>query len=133
MEDKTNIIPGAIDPEEFRTVEKEADQAEAEAEDSVLTYTHNFKQPFIWEGKTYETMTFDFGKLTGRDGLAIQDELDAKGKAVLVKQMNDNYLLRVAARACTTPVSADVIAAMPLYEFNRIMQRARTFLLRSGL
>lgn len=129
-----NEIPtGTVDPKEFEVMEREADAAQKEAEDTIFSYTHNFVRPFIYEGKTYETLTFDFGKLTGRDGLAIQDELDAKGKAVVVKQMNDNYLLRVAARACTIPISTDVITAMPLYEFNKIMQKARTFLLRSGL
>lgn len=133
MDEIRNAIPATVDPEEFKAVEREADAAQKEAEDTVFSYTHNFVRPFSYEGKTYDTLTFDFGKLTGRDGLAIQDELDAKGKAVVVKQMNDNYLLRVAARACTPPISADVISAMPLYEFNKIMQKARTFLLRSGL
>ena len=136
MDEKMNDIiptPGAIDPEEFSAAEREAEAAQREPENDIFTYVHNFVRPFSCEGKTYETLTFDFGKLTGRDGLAIQDELDAKGKAVLVKQMNDNYLLRVAARACTPPISADVISAMPLYEFNKIMGKARSFLLRSGL
>lgn len=126
-----NIAPDTIDPSEFSALEKEAAKAEAEVGEGA--YVHVFRKPFTYENKTYETLTFDFAKLTGRDALAIQDELDAQGKAVLVKQMNDNYLLRVAVRACTTPIGADVLSAAPLVEFSKIMKRARSFLLRSGL
>ncbi|MCM1439156.1 MAG: phage tail assembly protein [Roseburia sp.] len=133
-QDKTVIpTPDTIDPAEFAALEKEAAASEAAVEDSLFTYEHHFSRPFTYEGKTYETLTFDFGKLTGKDALAIQDTLDAQGKAVVVKQMNDNYLLQVAARACTTPIAANVIAAMPLYEFNKITKKARSFLLHSGL
>ena len=131
MEDKfengTNVpTPEAIDPAEFSA-------AEAEAATSGLTYTHVFQRPFTYEGKTYDTLTFDFGSLTGNDGIAIQDEMDALGKPVLVPAVSANYLLRVAVRACTTPIAANVIKAMPLFEFNKITGAARSFLLRSGL
>lgn len=128
---KTSVAPVTIDPAEFSVLEKEA--AKAETETTEGAYVHVFRKPFTYENKTYETLTFDFAKLTGRDALAIQDELDAQGKAVLVKQMNDNYLLRVAVRACTTPIGTDVLSAAPLVEFNKIMKQARSFLLRSGL
>lgn len=128
---KTPIAPDTIDPSEFSALEAEA--AAAETETGEGAYVHVFRKPFTYEGKTYETLTFDFAKLTGKDALVIQDELDAQGKAILIKQMNDNYLLRVAVRACTTPIGTDVLSAAPLSEFNKIMGRARSFLLRSGL
>ncbi len=134
MNDPKNVVvPDTIDPSEFSALEDEAAASEAALEDSLFTYEHQFSRPFTYEGKTYETLTFDFGKLTGKDALAIQDTLDAQGKAVVVKQMNDNYLLQVAVRACTIPIGADVLSAAPLSEFNKIMGRARSFLLRSGL
>lgn len=125
------IARDTIDPAEFSALESEAAAAEAETNEGA--YVHIFKRPFTYEKKTYDTLTFNFGKLTGEDALAIQDELDALGKAVVVKQVNDHYLIRVAVRACTTHVGTDVLSAMPIFEFNKILGKARSFLLRSGL
>ena len=50
---------------------KEWDEAEAEAQQGADVYTHKFAKPFSYEGKTYEELTFDFGKLTGNYYLAI--------------------------------------------------------------
>ena len=122
----TTHTPDTIDPAEFAVAEKEAAASD-------LTHIHVFRQPFTYEGKTYETLTFDFGKLTGNDGIAIQEELDAIGKPVLVPAVSANYLLRMAARACVPPIAENVIRAMPLFEFNKITGAARSFLLKSGL
>ena len=115
----------SISPEEFAVAEKDA------AVD-VDTYVHNFTEPFTYEGRTYETLTFEFGKLTGVDDVAIENELQALGKPVVVAEMSGEYLVRMAARACTEKIGADVFKAMPLKEFRRIRNKARSFLLRSG-
>jgi hypothetical protein len=83
-----------IDADEFAVAEKEAEQ-------SAYTYTHKFKRPFEYQGKTFNELTFDWGKLTGRDGLAIENELQQIGKAVIVPTFSGDYLIRMAARACT--------------------------------
>ena len=51
---------------------------------------------------------------------------------MIVAEMSGEYLLRMAARACSVKISADDLAAMPLGDYNKIRSRARSFLLRSG-
>lgn len=46
-------------------------------------YTHTFKKPFEYAGETYTTLTFDFEKMTGRDMVSIETEM----------QMNNEYCL----------------------------------------
>lgn len=115
-----------IDADEFAVAEKEAEQ-------SAYTYTHKFKMPFEYQGKTFNELIFDWGKLTGRDGLAIENELQQIGKAVIVPTFSGEYLIRMAARACTVPIGSDAFENMPLSDFNKIRSAARSFLLKSEL
>lgn len=57
----------------------EAIQQEAVA-GKLSGYTHTFDTPFTFEGRTYDTLTFDFSKLSGDDDIAIENELQALGK-----------------------------------------------------
>lgn len=61
----------------------EAIQQEAVA-GKLSGYTHTFDTPFTFEGRTYDTLTFDFSKLSGDDDIAIENELQALGKPVVV-------------------------------------------------
>ena len=128
---KENKVP-AVD-------EKEFDAAEAAAATSGDTYTHTFVKPFTFEGETFETLTFDWDKLTAADGLAIENELAAMGRAVITPEFSGEYLIRMAARACTTlradgqrRLGVDAYRAMSLADYSRIRSRARSFLLRAG-
>ena len=114
-----------IDPKEFAV-------AEAEAAVSANTFTYTFTKPFTYEGKTYEALTFDWDRLTGKDALAIEGELQALGKAVIVPEFSGEYLIRMAARACTERIGSDLLCAVPISAYNRIRGAARSFLLRSG-
>jgi len=120
---KSSVI---IDADEFAVAEKEAEQ-------SAYTYTHKFRKPYEYEGKTYEELKFDWGKLTGKDGLAIENEMQQIGKAVIVPTFSGEYLIRFAARACMVPVGADAFENMPISDFNKIRSAARSFLLKSEL
>jgi len=113
------------------TAEKEWASVEAEAKQSAGTYTHIFNKPFTYEGKTYERLTFDFDKLTGNDCLAIENECSALGIAVVNPAFSGNFLVRMAARACEEKIGSDVLTALPIYDFNRIRSKARSFLLKS--
>jgi len=64
--------------------EKEFEAAKVEATQSEYTYVHKFKQPFEYQGKIYKELIFDWDKLTGKDGLAIENELQILGKTVIV-------------------------------------------------
>mgnify|MGYP000010656769 FL=1 len=64
-------------------------------------------------------------------------------KPVIVPTFSGQYLIRMAARACTTTlttpdgksrrIGVDVIQALPIGDYNRIRSKARTFLLASEL
>lgn len=120
----------SIDPAAFAVAEQEA------AKNDIGIYVHTFKAPFFCligtEHRSFDQLTFDFNKLTGRDSLAIENELQSLGKPVIVAEMSGEYLIRMAARACTEKISADDLAAAPLADYNKIRSRARSFLLRSG-
>lgn len=127
--------PHMVNDAEFAAAEQAAQKEDASV------YTHRFKRPVTVEGCTIEELTFDFDRLTGADSLAIEDELQALNKPVIVPTFSGQYLTRVAARACTTPltapdgrtrpVGADTIMGLPISDYNRIRSRARSFLLAS--
>ncbi len=120
--------PTVIDAGEFSVAEQEA--AKEDVQD-IYTYVHQLRRPFEYEGKTYETLTFDWGSLTGDDSLAIEAEMQAMGKPVIVPTFSGEYLIRMAARACTPRLGSDVLGKMPISEYNRIRSKARSFLLLS--
>ena len=104
--------------------------AEAEAKTADNVYVHDFgDKPFTWEGKTYESLTFDFSGLTGEDSLAIENEMLSLGKALIVPEFSGEYLLRMAARACRENIGTDALKHLPMFHYNRIRSRARSFLL----
>lgn len=121
--------------------EAERIEAEAKATDTDAdAYTHVFKEPFTYEGCTYEQLTFDWSRLTGKDSLAIESEVLMRfKKTVVVPEYTPEYLIGMAARACTERdengkpvVGTDMLTAMPLPDFKRICGKARNFLLKSG-
>ena len=139
MSDNTKIIPKedfAADTDEFAAAEAQAKTAE-----SVVTII--LKKPFTYEDQTFSELTFDFASLTGNDALAIEDELQSLGKPTISPTFSGQFLVRMAARACTATVVdksghprriGDVaLRALPIYEFNRVRNKARSFLLASEL
>ncbi len=138
VEEKTGDTP-AVNGAEFAAAETAAKAVEGNAS----AYVHKLKKPFTFEGCTIEELSFDFDRLTGNDSLAIEDELQSMNKPVIVPTFSGQYLIRMAARACTTTlttpdgrarrIGADVIQALPIGDYNRIRSKARTFLLASEL
>lgn len=138
VEEKNGDTP-AVNGAEFAAAET-AVKAE---EGNTSAYVHKLKKPFTFEGCTIEELSFDFDRLTGNDSLAIEDELQAMNKPVIVPTFSGQYLIRMAARACTTTlttpdgksrrIGVDVIQALPIVDYNRIRSKARTFLLASEL
>ena len=126
------------------TIEKSAEQAE-QAEAEALTeensgiYTHEFKKPFTYEGRTYEQLSFDWESLSGKDSAAIERDLLNRNIAVVHAGFTPEYLAAMAARACTyrnedgfRTVTTNMIYALPLGEFRKICIAARNFLFRVG-
>lgn len=115
-----------VDADEFAVAEKEAKNSE-------YTYTHKFRKPFTYQEKTYNELSFEWDKLTGKDGLAIENEMQQVGKAVIVPTFSGEYLIRLAARACTEPIASDAFEIMKIADYNKIRSAARSFLLKSEL
>lgn len=114
-----------IDPKEF-------DVAEQEARESTYVYVHKLSKPFTYEDKTYTEFTFEWEKLTGNDSIAIEDEVRALGKVVVSAEFSSEYLVRMAAKACTEAIGADLITALPLRDYNKIRGKARSFLMNAA-
>lgn len=115
-----------IDADEFAV-------AEQEAKASPETYIHKFSKPFVYQGKTYTELAFDWNKLKGEDSLAIENELQQMGKPVIVATLSSEYLIRFAARACTEVIGSDALRLMSIRDYNQIRSAARSFLLKSEL
>lgn len=104
------------------------EQIEEEQEEmGAGTYVHVFTKPFQWEGKIYGQLVFEFEKLTGRDTLAVERELAAKNIFTVVRSLNIEFQMRIAARACTSPIGTDMLEALPIKDFEKIMNRVRAF------
>ena len=96
-------------------------------------YTHKFSEPVEIEGKKYKehkTLTFYFEKLTGEDVEAIEEELQDQNKYVLTPEVSSVFQTMLAARAAG--VGADEIRRLPLGEYMKIKNQARSFLIESG-
>lgn len=104
------------------------EQIEEEQEEmGAGTYVHVFAKPFQWEGKTYGQLVFEFDKLTGRDTLAVEREMAAKNIFAVVRSLNTEFQMRIAARACTSPIGTDMLEALPIKDFEKIVNRVRAF------
>lgn len=112
---------------------EEMQAAQQEADDASTAYVHTFKKPFEFEGKIYETLTFQWDSLTGNDSLAIEAEIAAIGKTLIAPEISGEYQIRMASRACTESLGYDAIMAMPIRDFNKIRNKARSFLLNTAL
>ena len=105
------------------------EKASEEAASSVQTVT--FRKPVKYAGKEYTELSFDFSKLTGQDALSIENELSNQSKNSGLPAMNSEYLIRLAARACTENVGSDIFAAyMSMSDHLEVIKLARSFLLR---
>lgn len=97
---------------------------------NVGVYTHKFMRPFEYSGTTYTELTFNFERLTGRDMVSIETEMQMNNEYALAPEISRNFQSKMAAKAAG--IGSDVLEAMPLPEFNRITNAARDFLLSTG-
>ena len=95
-----------------------------------LNYTHTFKAPVEINGEKHKALTFYFEKLPGEDVEAIEEELQDQNKYVLTPEVSSVFQTMLAARAAG--VGADEIRRLPLGEYMKIKNQARSFLIESG-
>lgn len=122
---------GAVEAAALELTQTDGENTVRAAEnDDAGVYTHTFKKPFEYEGKTYEELTFDFEHLKGRDMVAIENEMQGASEYALAPEISTSFQSKMAARAAG--IGSDVLEAMPLKDFNKITGAARRFLLDSG-
>lgn len=126
MMDKTQNGQSIVDEKEFEAAVAEARKIEG---NSIYSYSLQFKQPFSYEGKTYDELSFDWNKLTGVDFLAIEADMETHHKALISAEFSTEFLLQMALRACRQEISKQAFCALPIATFNRICSRARYFLM----
>lgn len=122
--------------EDAAEAERVAEEARKEQETGI--YTHTFKKPFPWKGKTYETLTFDWTALKGKDHLEIESEIMMKGRTLVSPAFTGDFLAGMAARACTERdadgrrvLDGQAVKEMEMTDFQAITRKARGFLLRA--
>ncbi len=121
-------------------------EREAKTGNDVTTYTHCFSSPFTFHSitedvikdTTVDTLTFNWGALTGVDYLEIEDELLMRGRTLVVPTHTGLFLCGMAVRACTLRnqdgvrvLDARAVKSMPIRDFRKIIDKARSFLLRA--
>ena len=93
-------------------------------------YIHTFKEPLVYEGKTYNKITMDFGSLTGKDYMSVEREVrEIDGRVVSAAVFDTSFMMRLACRASSEKISFDAIQSAPLSDFNHIRDKVRSFLL----
>ena len=70
-----------------------------------------FKRPFEYAGKTYTELTFNFERMTGRDMVAIEDEMQMNNEYALAPEISRSFQAKMAAKAAG--IGSDVLDAMP--------------------
>lgn len=123
MNEEKNILPVG---------EQEAEEPEIEVISDNTRYVHVFKEPFQWQGKEYDQLTFDFSSLRGKDVLAITQELRLRGIVLAMKTFDVDYQYRYAARCCQEKPGADMLLALPVKDFDAICNAVQRFLASSG-
>lgn len=109
--------------------EEELGAAEDAAKGAKDTFTLKLSKPLMYNGISYSELTFDFDGLSGKDSLAVENELARKGIQLLIPAFNGEYIIRVAARACTTKIGSDAIEMLSIRDYNKLRSRVRNFLM----
>lgn len=96
---------------------------------TVLKY--KLTEPFEYEDKKYDELILDFGKLTGNDALAIEEEMEKQNIYVVAPETSRSYQIRMAAKAGGFP--HQIAGKMSFRDFNRLANAARNFLMGQAL
>lgn len=94
-------------------------------------FNYELKKSIEFEGKEYSKLSLDFGKLTGNDAIAIEEELEAQNIYIMAPETSRAYQARMAARAGN--ISFEVLEKLSFQDFNRITNAARNFLVGQEL
>ena len=118
-----------VESEKAENIDELVEKELATMEDTSVENVLHLTRPVLYNGEEVTELAFDFDRLTGADALNIEEELVMLRKPMYFGAINDvNYLIRMAAKACTKPVGMDFFNKVPITDFERIKNRARFFL-----
>lgn len=118
----------------MNTMDTEIKEAKKAAKnDPSTSFSLKLKKPFKWEDKEYSELEFDFADMTGADFINIEAEVNSEGYSVIAPEFSTLFLLIMAMRCCKQPIGTDAIRKLPFVLFNRIRNRARSFLMNSEI
>lgn len=113
---------------------EEDDQTETNTKldpERFTVFKYKLTKPLDYEGKKYDELTLDFGRLTGHDALSIEEEMEKQNIYIVSPETSRAYQIRVAARAGGFP--HQLSDKMSLRDFNRLANAARNFLIGQEL
>lgn len=87
-------------------------------------------KPLMIEGKSVDTLTFDFGSLSGEQCLEIENYLNSHGKKNLLNNaFNSDYLIALAERACDKKIGEKEFSEMSFADYSAIKSKAKIYML----
>ena len=108
---------------------KYEENVENTSEEDLSVWTWKLSKPTTYNGEEISELKFNFGKLTGRDGIEVENELMRTGKLAIYGQLsNINYIIGMAARACEKPIGIDLFDMVGISDFNTLRTHAQLFL-----
>lgn len=99
------------------------------SKEDLSVWTWKLSKPTTYNGEEISELKFNFGKLTGRDGIEEENELMRTGKLAIYGQLsNINYIIGMAARACEKPIGIDLFDMVGISDFNTLRTHTQLFL-----
>lgn len=88
-------------------------------------------RPVMYNGEEIRELDFEWDRLTGKDSLDIENEVNMRQKVVGNPRFSGEYLLCMAVKASCPKVDRSFFLRMALTDFNRVRSAASNFLLQS--
>ena len=122
------------EPKQDHIDQEELDYSTQQAEENgTSVFTVQLRKPLNYNGKTYESLSFDFDALTGADALDVEQELAMKRIRYTSKSFNDQYAIHITVRACKEPIGVDAFKLLGYHDYVKITTKARNFILSAEL
>lgn len=128
---ETEVTESAADNDKTKEVSERVEEALEELTETDSVKTFILSKPIMYNGEEITELSFDFEKLTGKDGIETERGLKRSGISVYGHPASDvDYVIGMAARACTRAVGTDIFNNMSITDFNKIRTNSYFFLLR---
>lgn len=88
---------------------------------------HKFTKPYNFEGKDYESISFDLDTLKGSDMAAAKREFAAMGQFSAVPAADSEFCALILARVCKQP--KEFFDNLPAKDYWALTQQVTNFLL----